>query len=295
MIRRAITVIVLAAVLTPLAANGQFLMMPDSTNNRLVLFSPADGSVINNNLFGLAAGTPLHAMQVRSEIWVSEQVGDRISRWDFNGNSLGAISGGLDNVRGMEQVGNTVYLTNSGTANGAPGPALVMFDVSTTPLGFFSTAGLSPSPFGALDYQGGLLVSSSSANDDIHKFTLSGTSLGTFYNGTGINFVEQLNYARNGNILAAGFSSPAGIYELDATTGAIVGSFAASGPRGVYQLTNGDILWSNGSGAHVYDPDTGTSTQVYAGGGRYFDYLLIPEPASLALLGVLGLIAVRRR
>src|SRR5437870_13794377 len=90
------------------AAEAQFLMMPDSTNNRVVLFDPVNGSVVNPNYFTLASGTPVHAMQVGSEIWVSEQIGDRISRWSLTGTPLGAIgggtTGGLDNVRGMEQV-----------------------------------------------------------------------------------------------------------------------------------------------------------------------------------------------
>ena len=46
-------------------ANAQFLMMPDSTNDRVVLFDPFDGSVVNDNYFALVDGTtPFHAMQV---------------------------------------------------------------------------------------------------------------------------------------------------------------------------------------------------------------------------------------
>lgn len=294
MLRRFVAVAVLAAVLVPLAANGQYVMMPDSTNNRLVLFDPQTGALVNNNLFGLAGGTPVHAMQVGNEIWVSEQVGDRISRWAFDGSPLGAITGGMDNIRGMGLIDGKVYVTNAGTANGAPGAAIVSFDPAGNPLGFFTTPQAS-SPFGILSHQGGMLVSSSSANDDIHRYSLSGVSLGTFHNSTSLNFVEQMAYKANGNVLAATFSSPAAVYELDVNTGAIVSSFTASGARGVYQLGNGNILWTNSSGAHIYDVGTGVSTQVYAGGGRYLDFLLIPEPGSLVLLSAVGLVALRRR
>jgi len=294
MLRRFVAVAVLAAVLVPLAANGQYVMMPDSTNNRLVLFDPQTGALVNSNLFGLAGGTPVHAMQVGNEIWVSEQVGDRISRWAFDGSPLGAITGGLDNIRGMGLIDGKVYVTNAGTANGAPGAAIVSYDPAGNPLGFFTTPQAS-SPFGVLAHQGGMLVSSSNANDDIHRYSLSGVSLGTFHNSTSLNFVEQMAYKANGNVLAATFSSPANVYELDVNTGAIVSSFTASGARGVYQLGNGNILWTNSSGAFVYDIGAGASTQVYAGGGRYLDFLLIPEPGSLALLSVIGLVALRRR
>lgn len=279
------------AVATP--AHGQFVMMPDSTNNRLVYFDPADGSVLNSNVFPLAGGTPIHAMQVGNEIWVSEQIGDRVSRWAFDGTSLGAITGGLDNVRGMGFANNTVYVCNDGTANGAPGNALRMYDTSGGSLGFFPTPS-TLGPFHVLDFAGGILVSSDSANDDIHKYSYTGTSLGTFHNSTTLNFGEQMDYAANGDILCAGFSSN-NIVRLNPADGSVITTYTASGARGVYQLDNGNILWTNGSGAHVLNPTTGVSTQVYTGGGRFLDFILIPEPSSLALLALAGMCALGRR
>lgn len=269
-----------------------YVMMPDSTNNRLVYFNPVDGSVVNPNVFGLAAGTPIHAMQVGNEVWVSEQIGDRISRWSLTGTSLGAITGALDNVRGMGFANNTVYLTNDGTGNGAPGPSLHMYDTSGNPQGFFTLSNTS-GPFHVLDYRNSLLVSSDAANDDIHRYTYGGASMGVFHNSTSINFAEQMAYAANGDILVAVFSSNV-VARLDAGSGAIINTFAASGARGVIQLGNGNILWTNGSGAHVHDVNTGANTQVYAGGGRFLD-MVVPEPASLSLLAMSGLALTLRR
>jgi hypothetical protein len=256
--------------------------MPDSTNNRLVAFNPVDGAVLNSNMFALGGGTPVHAIQVGSEIWVSEQLGDRVSRWSFNGDFLGAITG-LDNVRGMALIGNTVYVTNAGTGNGAPGNAVVMYSTSGALLGSINANALAPSPFG-LAHQGGILVSSSSANDDIHRFTLTGTSIGTFHNSATLNFVEQLAFASNGSILAAGFTSN-NVAFLDPNNGNIVSSFTAGGVRGVFQLGNGNILWTSGAGTSVYDVTTGTSRLVYAGGGRFIDIANIPEPSTVAIFG----------
>ena len=226
------------------------LIMPDSSNNRLVAFNPVNGAVLNSNMFALGGGTPVHAIQVGNEIWVSEQIGDRVSRWSFGGDFLGAITG-LDNVRGMALVENTVYVTNAGAANGAPGNAVVMYSTSGTLMGSFANA-LAPSPFAILAHQGGLLVASSSANDDIHRFTLTGTSIGTFHNSAALNFVEQLAFASNGTILAAGFTSN-NIAFLDPNNGNIVSSFTASGARGVFQLGNGNILWTSGAGTFIHD------------------------------------------
>lgn len=280
-----------------LSAQAQVIAMPDSTNNRLVLFSAQDGSVVNSNFFALAGGTPVHALEVGNEIWVSEQIGDRVSRWSATGSFLGQI-GGLDNVRGMGLINGTVYVTNAGTANGAPGAAVVMYDTTGASLGSFGTATTAPSPFGVLAYQGGLLVSSSSANDDIHRYTLTGGSLGTFYNGAALNFGEQMAYALNGDILVAGFTSD-NILRFNAG-GAIVANYTAAGARGVVQLANGNLLWSNGSGAHVLDIGTGASAQVYAGSGRYMQAMgVVPEPGAWALmltgLALVGVQAQRRR
>lgn len=292
--RRIIATILATTALTAIVTAQGVIIMPDSTNNRIVTFDPFDGSVINTNLFGLQAGTPIHALQVGNEIWVSEQVGDRVSRWSFTGTHLGNISGGLDNIRGMALVGSTVYVTNSGTQNSAPGNSVVMFDTNGNNLGFFGTVGLAPSPFGILAHQGGILVSSSSANDDVHRFSLSGTSLGTFHNSTSLNFAQQMTYDTQGNILVAGFSSN-NVVALDPNTGALLGSFSASGARGVYQLGNGNILWSNSSGAHIFDFSTMSSTLIYSGGGRYLQFAPVPEPGTLLALGAGAALLARRR
>jgi hypothetical protein len=284
-------------------AGQNVLIMPDSTNNRLVAFNPVDGAVLNSNMFALGGGTPIHAIQVGNQIWVSEQAGDRVSRWSFDGAFLGQIgggaTGGLDNVRGMALVGNTVYVTNGGAGNGSPGAsAVVMYSTAGTLIGSFSTAGLAPSPFAVLGHQGGILVASSSGSDDIHRFTLTGTSIGTFHNSASLNFVEQLAFASNGSILAAGFISD-NIAFLDPNNGNILNSFTASGVRGVFQLGNGNILWTSGAGTFVHDVATNTSTLVYSGGGRFIDMANIPEPSTVAIFGtgalLLGFRALRSK
>ncbi|MBC7938406.1 MAG: hypothetical protein H7Z19_01360 [Chitinophagaceae bacterium] len=275
--------IAMTAVLIALApgmAAAQFLMMPDSTNNRLVVFNEFNGAVVNANLFGLAAGTPIEALQVGNEIWISEQIGDRVSRWSLTGTPLGQLgggpAGGLDNVRGMGIANGVLHVSNAGAANGAPGAALVRYSLTGAPLGALPTAS-SSSPFDVIDFQGGLLVSSSNANDDLHRYSYAGASVGTFSNGATLNFAEQIDVTANGQLLVAGFSSN-NVVRFDAG-GNIVSSFTASGARGVWELGNGNILWTSGAGASIYDQASGSSTLVYAGGGRFLA-ALVPEPAT---------------
>jgi len=290
-----VALILLSLPLIParIAGAQSFLVMPDSTNNRIATFDPFNGALINSNLFALAGGTPIHAMQVGSEIWVSEQIGDRISRWSMTGTSLGAITGALDNVRGMEQVGNTVYLCNTGTANGAPGRAIAMFDTAGNSLGTFPSA---PSAgFGILSHQGSLLVSSDSPNDDIHRYGLAGADLGTFHNSASVAFMEEMDHATNGDVLCGAFSTNV-VARFDPTTGALISTFPASGARGVWQLGNGNIMWTSGTGVFVFDVTAQQSTQVYAGGGRFIDIVSVPEPTGvLAIAGLSAVLTIRRR
>jgi hypothetical protein len=111
---------------------------------------------------------------------------------------------------------------------------------------------------------------------------LAGTSIGTFHNSTSQNFVEQLAFAPNGNILAASFSSN-NVGFLDPNNGNLLAAFTASGARGVHQLANGNIMWTNAGGVSLYDITTGTSSQVYAGGGRFLDFAPVPEPSTVAV------------
>lgn len=277
------------------SAGGSYVMMADSTNNRVVLFDPFDGSLVNSSYFGFTSGgTAVHAMQVGGEIWISQQIGDRIDRFDLSGASLGAITGGMDNIRGMGLVGNTVYVTNGGAANGSPGAnSVVTFDTAGNNTGSFVTTGAAPSPFGILAHQGGILISSSSGNSDVHRFSLAGSAVGVFHNSTSLNFAEQMDTASNGDILVAGFSSN-NVVRLDANSGALLSSFSASGARGVYQLGNGNVMWTSGAGAFVFDINTGGNTQIYSGGGRYLDDLVIPAPGS-AVVAFVGLGLLRRR
>lgn len=273
MFRHLLNAAALAALGT--AASAQVLIMTNSTTDTLVSFDPLDGSVINASLFAIPNTVQVSAIDVNGEIWISEQTGDRIVRYDSAGNVLGQIGpthsgGGLDNIRGMGFINGQIYVTNSGTQNGAPGNAVVIFDTAGNYVSHFNATGFAPSPFSVLAFQGDLLVASSSANDDVHRFDLAGNSIGTFHNSTSLNFAHQLAPASDGNVWCGGFSSN-NVVKLDASTGAVLSSFTASGARGVFELGNGNVMWTNGTGAHVYDPNTNSSTMILAGSSYHLN------------------------
>ncbi|MCB1036695.1 MAG: IPTL-CTERM sorting domain-containing protein, partial [Acidobacteria bacterium] len=69
-------------------------------------------------------------------------------------------------------------------------------------------------------------------------------------------FPEQISQIASGNVLVANFSgTQEGVVELD-PAGMVVGTYdpaSLGGYRGAYELPNGNILTTNGSGVHEID------------------------------------------
>ncbi len=250
-------------------AQAQFLAVPNATTDTVMTFDPFDGTPLNPSFIidGEGAGydfqTPKAAIQVGSEIWVSDQLTDQIARFDMLGNHLGTITGGLDNIRGMAFVNGVVYVANAGSNNGAPGIGLVTFDAGGNFLGNITGVG---DPYDIMDYNGELLVTAINT-ESINRVSYNGAFLGVFCDSdgvSGIDFPQQLG-RRGANVLCSGFSPPIGVYEYD-PTGAQVNYWAVgNGNRGVYLLGNGNIMFTDGAGVHVLDPNTGLHTTVATG------------------------------
>ncbi|MEM8828062.1 MAG: hypothetical protein AAGE96_01735 [Cyanobacteria bacterium P01_G01_bin.19] len=291
---------------------GSFVMIPDSVRDRILLFDANDGSLVDDNFIdgsdetGLGIfTTPLNAIQVDDEIWVSDQVADSIFRFDLQGNYINRVddsdfdgdTDGLDNIRGIEFVDGLVYVSNSGDGNDAPGDGevVVVFDTEGNNLGFFDTG----DPFDIKAYNGELLITDvnrdSDGGEDIDRYSINGvdsTFLGTFVESdgeTGIDFPQQITLREsNGNVLVGGFSRPGGIYEYDSQGNQVDFFDAEDGfaniVRAAYELGNGKIIWSGGDGVIVTDPNTGEDIDIYTvnnqdfrPGARYIEPLIIPN------------------
>jgi hypothetical protein len=259
------------ALSAPLACAQQILLVVDSSARAAHAFSPVDGSLIQSNYLswdtlGTGSSTGKHALQVGNEIWVSDQIRDVIYRFNLDGTPISNIGPlGLDNIKGMEVVGKQVWVTNAGTANGAPGNAIVFVDIASA-----SIVGSVPTVGSLFDLRvvGGEVLGTNITNHRIERYDMStGALLGTFGAGA-IRFPQQIHERANGNFLIAGFSTPSGIYEYSAT-GTELGIVAGSGGgcRAGYELANGSILWTNASGVWV------NTTLVRSGGAQYVELI----------------------
>lgn len=289
------------------AAHGQALLVPDWSGDRVMLLSAQDGSVINADFIvdpssaGGHLASPKEAMQVGGEIWVSDQIGDGIFRYDASGAYLGTFAGsaqGLDNIRGFEVTDNHVYVTcGSGTYAGQ----VAQFTAAGSFVRSFRIPGTgSTSPFD-VKQRGDELLVSDSTTDDVDRFDFEGNWLGTLISSTGgagdIDFAQQINIrASDGHLFVAGFSPDDGIYEYTADGTELAVYAAGTGPRGGYILGNGDLLWTNGDSASVYSFSSGTSTAVITDvNGQYINPTTIPAPAATGLLALAAAAGFRRR
>jgi hypothetical protein len=262
------------------------LLIPDSTADRVMAFDPTTGNLVDADFVPADPthlATPIHAILSagRDSILVSDQINDVVQEYDLDGNYMGtfAPAGGpnpaiLDNIRGiaLRPNGNLLVTVASGTND----DSVAEFDTSGNYLGNFvaNASGGLGSPFDVYGRSADWLVAGIDS-DAIHRYDLTGAYLD---NLTAINtFPEQLAEAGNGNVLVANFSgTQEGIVEFTAA-GALVAIYnpaTVGGYRGVYELPNGNILTTNGTG--VYEIDRAgnvVDTKITGTSARFIDYL----------------------
>jgi hypothetical protein len=268
------------------AAQGQYLMVPESQTDTIWLFDPQNGQLLSQqwadmSFLGLPANVlPQQAIQVGREIWVTDQAADTIAIFRVSMNTpelLTTITGGIDNIRGIAYADGVVFVANFGSDNNAPGNAIVRIDPATRQiLGSFA---MPSSPWGILPFNGDLLIalSGNSGGNRIVRYSTAGVSLGDFVPVTtsGIRFPYQLALKDNGNVLAAGFSPPNLLWEYS-PTGEQIRSFTNSGGnRGVYPLRDGNVLYTNGTGILIHNETTGGSSYAFGSGAESWSFRFI--------------------
>jgi hypothetical protein len=252
-----------------------FLLIPDWTNDRVCALSPVDGSVINANFIptnNTLLDSPKHALPTPyGTIFVADQLRDAVREFDGFGNYIRTIAdlpnNQIDNIRGIAIRDGKLYVT---VASGTLQNTIQRFNLDGTGQETFINANLS-SPFAIFFRENDMLITNSSSHL-IQRFDLDGAFLNTWVGST-IRFPQQITRRRsNGNLLVAGFSSPAGIYEYN-DAGVQVAYYAvSSSPRGAYELENGLILFTDAAGVKVFDPNApnpASTVQTVLTGGNY--------------------------
>ncbi len=243
------------------------LLIPESTNDRVMAFDPTTGNLITANYIppdptNLSTPKCSLARTGGAEILVADQLDDVVQRYSAaTGAYLGvfAPAGGVDNSI-MDNITGAAYRANGNlvvcSQAGANGDSVPEFNGTTGAfVGNFiaiASGGLD-GPFDVYFRTADVLVSSINT-DQILRYDLSGTFLDVFASVN--NFPQQIAETSGGNVLVANFGgTQEGIVEFT-STGTLVGVYdpaSLGGYRGVYELPNGNLLVTNGSGVHEID------------------------------------------
>lgn len=244
-------------------AHGQgMILVVDSGLDRVMALNPSTGAIITPNLISdpLRFQTPKEAIDSgRGTIFVSDQFMDAVYEYTYSGAYVGQVAGlstsiPLDNCRGMALDSTYLYVTNAGSANGAPGNAIVRIRISDMTTTVFPTGAMSP--YDILLRPTDMLVTDVDG-DDIVSFSYSGANLGYFYNSDGVSnvdFPQQLAERPNGNVLTAGFSFPIGVFEYTASGTPVANYSIGTGNRGVYVMPDGRIMHAYAQWVDVFNP-----------------------------------------
>ncbi len=266
------------------------ILIPDTTNRRVMAFDPATGDLVDANFVPPDPDNldlPINAILSAGgdTILVSSYNNDLIQEYDLAGNYLGffAPANGadpsiLDTPRGMELRANGNLLV--ATSLNPDLDLVAEFDTGGNYLGAFIAdgAGGLDSPYDVFGRAADWLVGGATS-DMIHRYDLSGAYLDDL--ALIDNFPQQILGTISGNLLVANFSgAQEGVIELTAG-GAVVNNFNPldNGQRGVYELPNGNILTTSGTGAEgaVYeiDRDSGALVETKVSGltARYIEFV----------------------
>ncbi len=271
------------------------LLIPESTNDRVMAFDPTTGNLVDADFIPADPtnlSTPICAILNHdgTQVLVSDQLDDVVQAYDSTtGVYIGvfAPAGGantaiLDNIRGISLRANGNLLVTVG--GGTNDDAVAEFDTSGNYLGNFvaNASGGLDSPFDVHILTEATVGGINS--DAIHRYDVA---TGAYIaNLTGVdNFPEQINLAANGNFLIANFGgAQEGIVEVQ-QDGTLVGVYnepTLGGYRGVWELPNGNLLVTNGSGVHEMTRiNTLVETKISGVSARFIEYTLEPVPVEL--------------
>jgi hypothetical protein len=308
---RTLALLTLAGSASLASAQSEYLMYVDSILDEVALLDPATGEISGVPFIDDANSptiydlqTPFEALQVGNEVWLTDGLADSIFRFTAEPSPtfLGSISGQLDLLRGLALVGNRVYVANAGTANGAPGDSIVIFETNGTRVGHIvitnPLSGLIVDPVDVEAYNGRLLITDIES-DDLIVCDVDGSNAQVLVNGTSNWFrtPQQVKVANTGpggatefwvNTFSTAFV-PAGPYRFDAS-GALIAFYPnlTTGGRGIWPLPprpdgGFDVLYTDGvsgvGGLRRFDPQVGTPQSLLTtAGGRFISKLILTPP-----------------
>ncbi len=283
-------------------ASAQVLLIPNSGTgfDNIWSFDPFDGHLISNNAIP-ADGRMQQVIKVvesAGSLYAIDETADAVFKYDLSGNyqstPIDKPTHDVDLYSGEILAGKLYLPIVAGTRSGT----IQQFNLDGTGRTDWA-AGLG-TPRDIVFRANDALVGES-GGDDILSLSLAGALNGVWHasdGATGIDFPNQLFLQASGNVLAAGFTAPLGIYEYDSNGAQLNFWPLNTSPRGVFRLGNGKILWAGGTRVGVLDPSDGSSVDVVNATNASFRFITpssIPAPGAVGLLVLGAAMGTRRR
>lgn len=271
------------------AAVVNALVTPDNANLFVISVNPATGSLtqfsskppgrwldLSIAIDSSSISMLRHAMQIGSEVWISDQLSDSIYRYSAQPEAprfLGTLTN-VSSPRGMGIVNDEVWVASGNVAGGT---GVARLDATGNSLGSFNAE----DPFAVFPLDATSVLTSNIQQNRLDRFESSGTIgafTGVWSGSSQIDFpmqIERWNEGGSDRIVAVGFSGASpGLYVYNASTGAFVKRLSTIiilpditlfNPRGFAPMFNGELLWTGSQGIFALNPTTSSSRVVYTG------------------------------
>ncbi|MBX3390640.1 MAG: hypothetical protein KF691_14430 [Phycisphaeraceae bacterium] len=278
-------------------AVGSAVVTPDNANLLIISVNPSSGSLtafatkpagrwldLSDDVDSSTIGLLRHAMQIGSEVWVSDQTSNSIYRFSAeveHPRFLGTISS-VNNPRGMCVVNGEVWVASGNIGSGG---GVVRLGSAGNFLASFSAE----DPFAVYSLNTDWIVTSNIQQNRLDRFQSSGSigAAGGVWSGSSlIDFPMQIgrwNESGQDRIVAVGFTGAfPGLYVYNASNGAFVKRLSTiillpditvTNPRGFSPIGTGELLWTASQGIFALNPANGSSRVIYTGDNFSCGYL----------------------
>ena len=252
--------------------NEDVLLIPNSSDNSIGMYSPVDGTFLGWFIEAYAPFyTPICAIAGPDDkIYISDQFEDAIFVFDRQGNYVQTYADGTDglnNIRGIDFRDGHLFVTSGDDY-------IAEFDGPHSRLPDFVNDGSDPFDILFLEDGRALVADIQGSTDNVRLYGADGVLEQQLFS---IDFPEQIQFdlpSAVGDYLNASFTGDQiSDFHIDGT---IVLSTPWDSGRGVYRLENGNYLATSSAGVFEIDPSSGAEIEQENTGSSRFIELIEP-------------------
>jgi hypothetical protein len=282
----------LSAAFVACAASAETLVViPDTHNDRVWAFSAFDGTLVSSN-FIPSDGRMEQVMQIaqtpQGTLVMADpgtdldcSADDAVREYTACGQYIRTLASPADGVCNPEGIciayGKIWFTRQMDPSNEVPPARSALWSINYDGTGLTESCarGDLGKIWGLLPHNGGFIVSDGT-DDNLEFVPLDCSAAAPFHDSdglSGIDFPQQAAKLSDGWIVAAGFTAPYGLYFYDSTGNVQYLFPGITSPRGVFELGNGEILYTGGTRVMAYNPNSAQERTIVDQLGTSFRWI----------------------